>query len=42
MKYVQQGKAEGRKALKAMEPLKQSADERLHGLYDEIKFESEY
>lgn len=41
VRFVQQGKAEGRKALKALAPLKQSADERLHSLYDEIRFESE-
>ncbi len=41
IKYVHQGKTEGRKAMKALEPFKLAEDESLHRLYDEIKLESE-
>ena len=41
VKYVQQGKAEGRKALKGLKLLKQTSDEHLHSLYEEIKLEYE-
>lgn len=42
VKYVRQGEAEGRKAMKALEPLRQSSDEAMQRLYEEVKLETEY
>ena len=42
IKYVQLGKAEGAKALKALLPLKDSADEGIRLIYEQIKLETEW
>ena len=41
LKYVQQGQDAGKKALAALAPLQESADETLRNLYEEVKLETE-
>lgn len=42
VKYVHSGKSEGTKALKALSPLKESADEGVRLIYEQIKLEVEW